>query len=181
MRAIVWLVCLGLSFVLPPRAVRAADPNATCRPTGIVMASVTVKAREDLAGVKIVLDYPESAVSIPGFENRPEVQKRIVHVPAGFFMAPNDTDTKLIVSLAGTTALPAGRIFAVEFDHCAGNAVALGDFDCKVEQASDTRGKFVDGTTCSVELDLTRDRDARGVPVGQKKPNGNKDKRGGSP
>jgi hypothetical protein len=141
-------------LVLSGNAARAADSSAVCNPGGTMTVVVDLKAPagEPLAGVKVVLDYPEKAVRIPGFENRPEVQKRITRVPAGFFIAPNDTDTELIVSLAGTTALPDGAIFAVDFDRCARASIRAEDFHCKIEQASNTQAKLVDGATCAVEV-----------------------------
>ena len=145
---------VGLTLALATASARAADSDAVCNPGGTTTVAVALKApaEQHLAGVRVTLDYPEKAVRIPGFENRPEVQRRISKIPPGFFIAPNDTDKELIVSLAGTTALPEGTIFAVEFDHCAGAPVTAREFHCTVDQASNEQAHLVDGATCAATI-----------------------------
>ena len=129
----------------------AADCGAEGRTK--VAVKLAPPAGHDIAGVKVVLDYPETSVGIPGWENHPEVKERVAGVPAQFLSAPNDTDTELVMAIAGTSVLPAATIFTVDFDHCKGTpAVTVGDFHCAVQEASTPKGELVDGSTCSVEI-----------------------------
>lgn len=126
-----------------------------CEPDGDVPVAVSlhVPAGASLAGVKVTLDYPDKRVAIPGFTNAPEVQARITELPKDFLVAPNDTDGSLIVSLAGTTVLPAGQIFRVRFDRCKDSQpVQASDFHCKIDEASDQQARLVTGATCAVAI-----------------------------
>ena len=118
-----------------------------------VAVKFTPPAGQDIAGVKVVLDYPEKSVGIPGWENHPEVKERVAGVPPQFLSAPNDTDTELVMAIAGTSVLPAATIFTVDFDRCKGTpAVHVGDFHCAVKEASTPKGDLVDGSTCAIEI-----------------------------
>ena len=153
----------GMSFVLaavlvgPARGL-AAPPAAMpigCVPDGRVKVVVKFAppAGQDIAGVKVVLDYPKTAVTIPGFQNDPQVQARVADVPASFMSAPNDTDDKLIMAIAGMAVLPASTIFSVDFDRCKGGPrVHAADFQCQVPEASDPKGELVPGSACTVEV-----------------------------
>jgi hypothetical protein len=131
-----------------------ADVHAFCAAAGRLKVAVKLvpAAGQDLAGVKVVLDYPENAVEIPGIQNLPEVKARVADVPPTFLSAPNDTDTELIMGIAGTTVLPKGTIFTAEFDRCKGTSVKATDFHCRIPEASTPQGELVDGATCTVEI-----------------------------
>jgi hypothetical protein len=133
----------------------AAERKGSCIPDGTMRVVVELKPGpgQTLAGVKVNLDYPEEAVKIPGSADQPEVKRRINGTPAGFLFSPNDLDDNLIVALVGTSGLPAGQIFTVDFDRCkdARKPIAK-DFQCKIEEASTDRGVLVDGATCTVNL-----------------------------
>ena len=131
-----------------------SDADAFCASAGRLKVAVKLvpAAGQDLAGVKVVLDYPENAVEIPGIQNLPEVKARVADVPPAFLSAPNDTDTELIMGIAGTTALPKGTIFTAEFDRCKGTSVKATDFHCRIPEASTPQGELVDGATCTVEI-----------------------------
>jgi len=133
----------------------AGVPEDSCKDAGTLAVSVELKPPADvgLAGVKVILDYPEDELKIPGFQNDAKVKERVHLVPQGFMFAPNDTDTELILAVAGTHALPAGTLFTVEFNRCTRDAsIRAADFHCKVDQASDEHAKSVDGATCSVNI-----------------------------
>ena len=136
------------------RRTAAEEKGAACEPDGTLRVAVRLQPPpgEGLAGVKVVLGYPKS-VNIPGFESQPDVRARVTETPDGFFMAPNDTDRELIVAIAGTTALPAGQIFTVDFDRCRGTpGVPPSTFACTVEQASTVRGVLVEGAKCIAQI-----------------------------
>jgi len=160
-RRIVSLLAAGLLGIVGTSS--AGTGIVGCEPAGEVPVSVSLQppSGASLAGVKITLDYPEGRVAIPGWQNAPEVQDRITGVPKDFLVAPNDTDTQLIVSLAGVTGLPTGEIFRVRFDRCqGGEPVSASDFHCTVAQASDPQAKLVKGATCVVHTPTADRRDA---------------------
>ena len=132
----------------------AVDAKADCVSDGRVKIAVklTPPAGKDLAGVKVVVDYPEKSVGIPGIQNLPEVKERVADLPANFLSAPNDTDSELILGIAGTSVLPAGTIFTADFDRCKGAEVHATDFHCQVPDASTPKGELIDGATCQVEI-----------------------------
>jgi len=150
---------LALLLALAPALTANAGMSITerrgpCEAGGTMRVSVALvpPPGKTLAGVKVNLDYPEQAVTLPGFMDQPEVKARVKEIPAGFLVSPNDLDDALVVALAGTSGLPAGRIFTVDFDRCRGvRKAAASDFHCKVEQASTETGVLVDGATCTVK------------------------------
>ena len=144
---------LGAAVVLAVLGGAIGNASARGPADGRVKVAVDLAPGQDLAGVKVVLDYPENAVGIPEFENRPEVKARVADVPAPFMSAPNDTDSELIMAIAGMAALPQGRIFTVDFDRCQGTpAPRASDFTCTVPEASNPKGELVGGATCTVEI-----------------------------
>lgn len=146
------------AFVLPALLLilRSASAEAApCEPAGTmrVVVDLAPPAGKTIAGVKIDLDYPEHAISMPGFGDAPDVKTRLTGMPEGFLGAPNDLDDDLIVAIAGTSGLPRGPIFTLEFDRCRGAPrPAAKDFRCKVEQASTDTGVLVDGAACAVTV-----------------------------
>ena len=146
-------VAVAAVLLVWPGLARGAGP--ACAPDGRVKIAVKLgpPAGKDLAGVKVVVDYPEASVGIPGFQNWPEVQERVADVPPNFLSAPNDTDSELVMGMAGTAVLPAGTIFSVDFDRCKDTPnVTAADFPCRVPEASTLRGELVDGATCAVAI-----------------------------
>jgi hypothetical protein len=125
-----------------------------------IAVTLTPPPGKDLAGVKVVVDYPEASVGIPGFQSWPEVKARVADVPQGFLSAPNDTDEELIVGMAGSAVLPAGTIFSVDFDRCKNSPkVTAADFPCRVPEASTPQGELVDGAKCSAEITADSEQD----------------------
>lgn len=132
---------------------RAAAATPRCEPSGTLTVSVTLTppAATPLAGVKVRLDYPAEAVAIPGAADADEVKARVRDMPSAALAVPNDEDDHLIVAMVATTPIPAGRIFTVELDRCAGSAVPkTAQFGCAVQEASDEQAKLVDGARCAV-------------------------------
>lgn len=118
-----------------------------------VVVAVGAPTGTTIAGVVVDVGYPDQAVTIPGSGDSSEVKARFTGVPDGFLSNPNDLDDKVIVAVAGTSALPPGPLFTVEFDRCRGTTrPAAKDFKCKVTQASTDKGVLVDGTTCSATI-----------------------------
>jgi len=105
-----------------------------------------------IAGITVLVDYPEGQVSIPGSAGAPSVRGRILMLPNGAFGAPNDLDYALRESVAVSSgSLTPGRLFEMNFDDCQGaSAPAPSDFGCTVEAASDAFGNAVSDVACSV-------------------------------
>jgi hypothetical protein len=148
-----WVCALAVAAVASEGG--AAPTPVRCTPLGTARVALTVTppSGRPLVGVKIALDYPPS-VGITGLADQPSVVER-VRGPDGFLMSPNDTDEgQIIFAIAGTKALPAGRLVTVEFDRCEGMAPAREkDFACKVVEGADEANALLrDGMRCSVEL-----------------------------
>jgi len=106
-----------------------------------------------IAGVVVLLDYPEGEVMLPGAIGERSVAERISHVPTGFASVPYDLDYALKEAVVLNRALPPGDLFHVSFDRCEGvPAPRAEDFHCRVQQASTPAGQMVptDKLRCSV-------------------------------
>ncbi len=128
---------------------------AQCRPDGRLRIAVVLEppTGQTIAGVVVDLDYPPRKLDIPGSADGAEVKARVAGMPTGFLGSPNDLDGDLKVALAGTSALPSGPIFTVEFDRCKCEAKpVVADFRCTVTQASTDAGVLVDGTRCRATI-----------------------------
>ena len=131
----------------------ATCPVGECSPgatTRVLAVHFTPPAGNDLSGIRVLVDYPESRVRIPGFSNEASVKARLTDLPAGL-SEPNDRDYGLGLSVATSGALTPGRIASVTFDDCAAaTAPTLDQFACQVVDASDTEFNPVNGVTCTV-------------------------------
>jgi cysteine-rich repeat protein len=105
-----------------------------------------------VAGIRVLLDYPEGKVSIPGSGG--SVPAGIVtNFPPGASGPPNDLDHALRQLVANTSNMPPGLLFRVHFEDCQGApAPTVGEFTCTVIDASDQDGNDVAGVTCSVTI-----------------------------
>jgi cysteine-rich repeat protein len=109
-------------------------------------------AGSDVAGITVLLDYPEGKVSIPGSGGAATVKSSIANLPAGALGTPNDLDYAVREVVASFSPIPPGRLFTVTFQDCQGAVVPTADeFVCKVEDVSDPLGLPVDGVTCTVQ------------------------------
>src|SRR5262245_227293 len=127
---------------------------ASCTPIAGTARTFTISFTPpgvDVAGVTVLVDYPEGQVSIPGSGNALSVKQSILNVPSGAFSSPNDLDFALREGVASTAALTPGPIFTIKFQDCQGATPPTpADFTCTVENASDPFGNNVDGVTCDV-------------------------------
>ena len=104
-----------------------------------------------VAGVTVLVDYPEAQVVIPGSGGSTSVKQSILNLPQGAFSAPNDLDYALREAIASSSALTPGRLFTIQFQDCQGATPPTPqDFTCTVEDASDPNGNTVSGVTCTV-------------------------------
>ncbi len=128
--------------------IQSCTPGATTR-----TFTVSFSGSTNVAGIQVLLDYPEGKVSIPGSGGDSFVTGSISNTPAGALLVSNDLDYALIQSVTTAAALPVGPIFRVTFQDCQGaTAPTPADFTCTVTDASDPTG-FIDltgVTTCSV-------------------------------
>ena len=129
----------------------------TCTPTPTrfeVSVELVHPANVAVAGVAVLVDYPEGAVSLPGSGAEPTVAARISNLPKDFASAPYDLDYALRETIAMARAMPGGEIFRVSFDRCEGTTPPQAkDFTCRVEQASGPGGRNLPlaGITCAVK------------------------------
>jgi cysteine-rich repeat protein len=127
-----------------------------CTPIAASVRSIDVNfappVGTGVAGIRVLLDYPEGKVSIPGSGGA--VPAGIVTMlPAGASGPPNDLDHALRQLVASTTNMPPGRLFRVNFENCQGApAPAIGEFTCTVIDASDQDGNDVAGVSCQAVL-----------------------------
>jgi len=106
-----------------------------------------------LAGIQVLVDYPEGQISISGSGNDSSVLASITHVPFGRISSPNDLDYALIEGIAGASAITPGRLFTITFLDCEGATGPVpADFTCVVTDASDASAQSVDPATvgCTV-------------------------------
>ena len=105
----------------------------------------------DVAGVSVLVDYPEGKVSLPG--SGASASGSISNTPPGAFAQVNDFDHALREVIASGSAITPGLLFRMNFQACQGApAPTPGDFTCLVEDASDPDGNTVIGVTCSVTV-----------------------------
>jgi len=121
----------------------------------LVTINFSVGAGASVAGISVLLDYPEGKVSIPG--SGPGVTSRITGLPSGTSGAPNDLDHALREVVQKSTpfsSITPGQLFRINFETCGGApAVVAGDFGCTVIAASDPNGAAVTpNVTCSVTV-----------------------------
>jgi cysteine-rich repeat protein len=103
-----------------------------------------------IAGIQILVDYPEGAVSIPGSGNDASVISSITHVPFGRISSPNDLDYALVEGIVGSSGITPGRLFTITFQDCDGaTAPVPANFSCVVTDASDAGANSVDPSTVS--------------------------------
>ena len=125
-----------------------APSESTCQVTPCAAAgttrSVTVRftkpADLTVGGLVIALDYPETAVRIPGTGGDAQVTDRVTIVASGLTTIL-DRDYEVQVTVAGFPSIDPGDFFSVSFDDCAAvDAPTLDQFACIVKSASDDSG-----------------------------------------
>jgi cysteine-rich repeat protein len=146
-----------------------------CGPSGVsvdVVLAVDENASGsgDLAGLRIEVGYGATDAAIPGnglVENPPDppsldpaTAERVTPLAdplADDLIAPVDTDATKILAVAivqtrgeQETPFGSGPVFRVQFDCGPSNALLPTVLTCRVDQASDTLGNAVLGSTCVV-------------------------------
>lgn len=117
----------------------------------IASVNFTVPLGIDVAGLSVLVDYPEGKVSLPG--SGASAAGSITNTPPGAFAQVNDFDHALREVIASGSAITPGLLFRMNFEACQGApAPTAGDFTCLVEDASDPDGNTVTGVTCSVTV-----------------------------
>jgi hypothetical protein len=135
-------------------AAHAGDEACTPRPGTRTAAVVSFAPPEGglVAGVTMIVDYPERQVSLPGTgTNVPK--DAIGGTPTGAVVGLNDSGTDVKIVLAAPGELPPGKVVELGFDRCEGGAaVAAGDFACRVVDAADPMANAVRDVTCRVTV-----------------------------
>jgi hypothetical protein len=115
-----------------------------------------------VAGITVLLDYPEGQVDLPGNGGTSFPAGTISGVPSGSTFGANDLTpagtthghaVRVNVAGSGGSALPPGQIVRFKFNNCTG-AVAppATSFLCSVLSATDPFLNAVSGVTCFVVL-----------------------------
>jgi cysteine-rich repeat protein len=129
-----------------------------CTPNSGTHQQATVSfAGVNVAGISVLVDYPEGTVSIPG--SGPSASSRISGLPSGTSRVTNDLDHALREVVQDSTPFATfapGQLFKIDFETCSGApALMTADFagKCTVISASDGAGSDVTGSvTCSVTV-----------------------------
>jgi cysteine-rich repeat protein len=130
---------------------------SSCTPGVAATATVsfTAPAGVDIAGVTVLLEYPDSKVRIPGSGCALSVVNSIGMTPGSTVFTPNDLDyaVRVVLYEPSSAAIAPGTLFQVTFDTCqGGGALAAADMTCRVENASDTSTATVGGVNCTVAV-----------------------------
>ena len=125
-----------------------------CVPAGeteAVQVSLTPPEFKDVAGVTILLDYPEEKVHLPG---PPIPEGTITGTKGGTMSVPVHLGHALRETVAVSGNLPLESLVRVHFARCrdAGKAMS-GDFKCTVLEAVDPMSNPMAGVTCTVKVD----------------------------
>lgn len=113
---------------------------------------VNFAGSNDVAAITVFLNYPESKVVIPGSGG--QIPPGILTDFPGFsFTESNDLDYALRQVVVDTAPFPAGLLFRIHFETCAGAPLpTAGELTCTVEVAGDANAQEIPGVTCSVGL-----------------------------
>lgn len=145
----------GASRMLAALSVLAAPAQAaqSCIPVAgserIVSVSFAAPDGTKVAGVTVLVDYPEQAITIPGkaVDIPPGT---VTDVPEGAVAGSNDLDHAFRETIGKAGELMPGRLFTLHFEDCQGAVpTALQRIPCAVEQASDPQANAINGVTCS--------------------------------
>jgi cysteine-rich repeat protein len=135
--------------------VDACTPNSGSHQQATV--SFATSGGATVAGISVLVDYPEGKVSIPG--SGPAAAPRISGLPSGTSGVTNDYDHLLREVVQHNTpfsTFPAGQLFKIDFETCSGApALTTGDFTGKCTVAAASNGSGFDVTanvTCSVTV-----------------------------
>ena len=154
--ALFWLAIstpttLVASTTTTTRKMSVAPCSAVAGSARTFSISFTPPEGRPVAGISVLVDYPEGQVVIPGGYGDDRVKASILNPPPGALIAPNDLDYALRMVIVSPSPLTPGALVAVRFQDCQGaNVPTPADFTCTVEDASDPNGSTVPGVTCAV-------------------------------
>jgi cysteine-rich repeat protein len=131
----------------------------TCTPKipSSQFTTVSFNAPSTLAGMLVLLDYPEGKIVVSGSG---PTATGISGLPGDTTFIPNDLDHALRLAINKNTPFTgfgtSGQLFKVDFLTCEGaSAPVAGEFTCKVLGANGPAPAFADltaGTTCTVTV-----------------------------
>jgi hypothetical protein len=129
-----------------------------------VSVSFDAAPNVDVAGLTLLLNYPEQKVFMPPAGPQTQISATFfvpAYPPANVFIRGADlapagsTGSGHAVRgvMADSEAVPHGAIFTLKFQDCQGAAAPLaGEFNCTVLDASDPFSNPLQGVTCSATL-----------------------------
>lgn len=144
------LVLVLLAAGVAHAAEEACVPRAGDRRT--VAVSVAPPEGGLVAGLTMIVDYPERKVVLPG-SGLDVATDAIGGTPTGAVVGVNDLGHEVRIVLAGPKQLAPGDVVDLRFDACEGvDAVAADDFGCRVVDAADPATNLVRDVTCRARL-----------------------------
>jgi hypothetical protein len=147
------LAAAGL-VVLLGAAIAAADEACTRGPGDRRKVVVSFAPPEGglVAGLTMIVDYPERKVLLPGAGTN-LAKGTIGGTPTGAVVGLNDLDDEVKIVLAASGAIEPGAVAEISFDACeGGGAIAASDFACRVLDAADPVANLVRDVTCRVSV-----------------------------
>jgi len=95
----------------------------------------------DVTTTVLRVAYRSDRLSLPGAGTEAPVRARIKPSPGAAMVVANDLDYAVRVVVSGSTALPPGVLFTLEFDGCNGApAPSAADLSCAVEACANSSG-----------------------------------------
>jgi hypothetical protein len=138
-----------------PTTTTSTTVPVACDGQGRFTVSFAPPAGGLVAGMTLLVDYPQQLVQIPPAGSGPIAPANFVpaYPPANVFIRGNDVgDDAVRVVVADTEPVPAGPLAQVIGACATGIVLSPGQFGCVVENASDAFSNPVNGVSCSVSV-----------------------------
>jgi hypothetical protein len=146
----------GNKLLEPGETCAACPADCTvqaCRPGkshAVFGVDFTPPDAPDVSTVVLWVGYRSDRLSLPGTGMEKSVHSRIKSPPGGSMLVTNDQDYALRAVASGTKAIPAGRLFTIEFDRCEGApAPTVADLSCAVDACASSSGP-AQGCHCTI-------------------------------
>lgn len=148
------ILAVAASVVLSAAPIAAADEPCTPRPGDRRSVVVSFAPPEGglVAGLTMIVDYPERKLSLPGTgTNVPK--DAISGTPTGAVVGLNDFGNEVKIVLAAPGEIAPGKVVELAFEVCeGGETIAATDFTCRVLDAADPMANLVREVTCRVAV-----------------------------
>ena len=150
----VGVIAAAAAIVLAAASAAVAGESCTPRQGAHTKVGVSFAPPEGgmVAGLTMIIDYPERKVSLPG-TGTAVAKSAIGGTPTGAVVGGNDTEIEVKIVLAAPGEISPGKVVEIAFEACEGaDAAAASDFSCRVLEAADPMANLVRDVTCRVTL-----------------------------